>query len=143
MKLGNHWNISSSAFTQNIWRFETHELVRLCQCVGSGTSGAMKQHVNGKYTFRVKKCENIPHDRWKEIYHNSVVCKVRPNKDNHNCTRITVTVNHVRYPGDVVTQTRYLELLKLTINSTLSRPGARFACFDIKNNNLDNTIYLS
>ena len=41
--------------------------------------------------------------------------------------------NRFRYPGNVATPTGSLKLLGLVINSTLSRPGARFACFDIKN----------
>ena len=69
-----------------------------------------------------------------------MVCEVRPNKDDPNCTRITVAGNRVSYPGDVTTPTGSLELLKLIINSTLSCPGARFACFDIKNFYLDNTM---
>ena len=41
--------------------------------------------------------------------------------------------NHIIYPGDVVTPTVSLELIKLILNSVLFRPGAKFACFDVKN----------
>ena len=67
-----------------------------------------------------------------DICHNSVVCEVKPKKDDPNRNYISVLGNRVRYPGDVVTPTGSLELLKLIINSTVSRPGARFLCFDIK-----------
>ena len=118
---------------QEVWNISySNELVRICQCVGSGTRGAKKQRVKGTYTFRVITFENIPHDCQKEICHTSVVCEVRPNKDKPNCTRITVAGNCVSYPGDVATPTGYLELLKLIINSTLSLPGAKFVWFDIK-----------
>ena len=69
-----------------------------------------------------------------------MVCEVRPNKDDPNRTRITVAENRVSYPGDVATPTGSMELLKLIINRTLSRPGARFACFDIIFLNLDNPM---
>ena len=72
-----------------------------------------------------------------EISHTSTVCEVRPNKDEPNRTRITVAGNCVSYPGDVATPSGYMELLKLIINSTFSCPGAKFACFDIKNFYLD------
>ena len=112
-------------------------LRRLCQGDASGTSGEKKQHVKGTYTFRVIKFENISHDRRKEICHTSVICEVRPNKEEPNCTCITVKVNRVRYPGYVATPIGSLELLKLIINSTISCTGASFDCFDIKNFYLD------
>ena len=62
-----------------------------------------------------------------------MVCEVIPNKDDPDHTCITMTGNRVRYPGDVATSIGSLELLKLIINSILSRLGARFACFDVKN----------
>ena len=43
----------------------------------------------------------------------------------------------IYYAGDVATHTGSLELVKLIINSVISCPGAKFACFDVKNFNLD------
>ena len=37
------------------------------------------------------------------------------------------------YPGEVATPTASLELVNLIIKSVLSRYGAKFACFDVKN----------
>ena len=64
-----------------------------------------------------------------------MVCEVVPNKDDPNFTRITVAGNRVSYPGYVATPTGSMELLKMIIKITLSGPGARFVCFDIKNFN--------
>ena len=70
--------------------------------------------------------------------HTSVVCEVRPDKDDPNRTRITVAANgRTYYPGDVATPTGSLELVKLMINSVLSRKGAKFCIFDAKNFYLD------
>ena len=46
---------------------------------------------------------------------------------------ITIGVNRIIYLGDVETLTALIKLIKLILNSVLSRPGAQFACFDVKN----------
>ncbi len=66
-----------------------------------------------------------------------VVCEVRPEKDDPDRTRITIGGNRICYPGDVGTKTALLELVKLLLNSVLSRKGARFSTIDIKNFYLD------
>ena len=63
------------------------------------------KHFKGTDTFRFINFENIPHNRRKEICHNSVVCEVKPKKDDPNRNYISVLGNRVRYPGDVVTPT--------------------------------------
>ena len=68
------------------------------------------------------------------------MCKVRPSKDDPNRTRITVNGGDIYYAGDVATPTGSLELVKLIINSVLSRPGAKFACFYVKNVYLDTPL---
>ena len=62
-----------------------------------------------------------------------VVCEVRPQKEDPNCTRITVFGSRIYYPGDIGTPTGSLDLIKLVINSVLSCCNARFFCFDAKN----------
>jgi len=106
---------------------------RLCQGVGRGEKGPKRQRVAGTDTFRVIRYEDIPRDRRKEISHVKVVCEVRPNKSDPNRTRITVAGSRICYPGDVGTPTASLELVKLMLNSVVSRPGAKFACFDAAN----------
>ena len=64
-------------------------------------------------------------DRRKNIFHTTVVCEVRPDKEDSNRTRITVAGNRVYYPGDVATPTGSLELVKLIINSVFSRMGGK------------------
>ena len=72
-------------------------------------------------------------DRRKGIAHVRVVCEVRPQKEDPNRTRITVAGYNIVFPGDVGTPTASLDLVKLMLNSVVSRKGAKFACFDAKN----------
>jgi hypothetical protein len=60
------------------------------------------------------------------------VCEVRPEKDDPNCTEITIGGNYICYPGYVGTNTALLELLKLLLNSVLSWKGARFSSINLK-----------
>ena len=110
-----------------------NELGRLCQGIGKGAQGPSNQRVEGTDTFRPIRYEDIPKDRRKDICHTMVVCEVRPQKADPNRTRITLAGGHIQYPGDVGTPTGSLDLVKLMINSVLSRRNARFACFDAKN----------
>jgi hypothetical protein len=66
-----------------------------------------------------------------------VVCEVCSEKDDPDRTRITIGGNRICYPGDVGTNTASLELVKLLLNSVLSRKGARFSTTDLKNLYLD------
>jgi hypothetical protein len=66
-----------------------------------------------------------------------VVCEVWPDKDNPDCTRITIGGRRICFPGDVGTNTASLELFKLLLNSVLSCKGARFSTIDLKNFYLD------
>ncbi len=66
-----------------------------------------------------------------------VVCEVRPEKDDPNCTQITMGGNCICYPADVGTNTASLELLKLLLNSVLLQKGACFSSINLKNFYLD------
>ena len=48
-------------------------------------------------------------------------------------TRLTVGGNLIDFPGDVSTPTADTTTAKLIINSTISTPGAKYMCGDIKN----------
>ena len=111
----------------------SNEMGRLCQGVGWGTKVPKMQHVAGTYTFCVIHYADIPRDRRKEIAHVKVVCEVRPQKTDPNRTRITGAGNHISYPGNVGTPTASLDIVNMMLNSVLSWPGARFACFDTAN----------
>ena len=110
-----------------------NELGRLCQGVGHGTAGPQQQQVKGTNKFHITRYEDISVHKRGDICHTRVVCEIRPGKDDPNRTRITVNGGDIYYSGYVATPTGSLELLKLIINSVLSRPGAKFACFDVKN----------
>lgn len=94
---------------------------------------ATAPRVAGTDTFRPIKYDDIPVDRRREITYTKVVCLIRPNKADPNRTRITIGDNRICYPGDVGTPTGSLELVKLMVNSVVSRRNAKFACFDIAN----------
>jgi hypothetical protein len=66
-----------------------------------------------------------------------VVCEVCPDKDNPNCTWITIGGNRICYPGNVGTNTASLELLKLLLNSVLSWKSTHFNSINLKNFYLD------
>ena len=51
--------------------------------------------------------------------------EVKPHKEDPNCTCITVAGSQICYPGYVGTPTGSLHLIKLIINSVLSRCNAR------------------
>ena len=61
------------------------------------------------------------------------MCEIKPHKEDPNRTCITIADNRIIFPGEVSTPTASLDLVKLIINSVLSRPGAKFCNFDIAN----------
>jgi hypothetical protein len=96
-----------------------NKLGRLCQGIGTGAKPGTK-HVDGTNTFFRIKYNHIPAHNRKEICHTLVVCEVRPDKDDPDCTRITIGGSKICYPGDVGTNTALLELVKILLNSVLS-----------------------
>ncbi len=109
-----------------------NELGWLCQGIGTGPSPNAKW-VAGTNTFFLINYHDIPCDKQKKICHAMVVCKVRPEKDDPDCTRITIGSNCICFLGDVGTNTASLELVKLLLNSMLSCPGAWFSSINLKN----------
>ena len=89
--------------------------------------------MEGTNTFHVLRYEDIPHERRQGVAFSKVVCNVRPEKADPDRTRITIAGQNITYPGDVGTKTASLDLIKLILNSVLSRKGAKFVTFDIKN----------
>ena len=104
-----------------------NELGRLCQGIGKGNNGRKKQRVARTETFKVIRYEDIPQDRHKEVCHTKLVCEVSLHKEEPDRTRITIGGNRIIYPVDVGTPTASIELIKLILNSVLSRPGAKMA----------------
>ena len=62
-----------------------------------------------------------------------MVYLVRPRKYDLNRTRITIGGNRICYPGVVGTKTASLDLVKIVINSALSRKDAKYVTFEISN----------
>jgi hypothetical protein len=62
-----------------------------------------------------------------------VVCEVRPEKHDPDCTPITISSNCICFPGDMGTTTASPNLVKLLLESMLSCSGARFSSIDFKN----------
>jgi hypothetical protein len=111
-------------------------LGRLCQGIGVGNTPTA-QRVSGTNTFFLINYQDIPAHKKKEICHTMVVCEVRLEKDNPNCTRITIGGNCICYPGNMGTNTASLKLVKLLLNSVLSWKGARFSSINLRNFYLD------
>ena len=93
----------------------------------------MGRALQAQTPFRVIRYDDIPRDRRKKIVHIKIVCEVRPQKTDPNSARITIAGNHICYPSDLGTPTASLDLVNMMLNSVLSWPGARFACFDTAN----------
>ena len=102
--------------------------------------GPKKQIIKGTGTFKVIRFNDIPFEKRKDICHTRVVCEYRPENDDPNRTCTTIAGGLILVTFDVSTPTGSLKLVKLTINSVLSRQNARFATFEIKNFYLDTTI---
>ncbi len=75
--------------------------------------------------------KNIPKDR--TVTYAGIVVDFRPQKEEPNRVRITADGNLINYPGELTTGTVDLTTAKMLWNSVVSTPGARFACFDVKN----------
>ena len=131
-KLLEHKQLRRHPCPKKAWdTFYANEIGRLCQGVGEGTAGPDKQRVAGTSTFCVINYNNIPKNMRLDIYHTWVVCEYCANKDDPNQTRITLVGGHICVPYNVSTPTSSLELVKLMINSVLSRKNARFAALDV------------
>ncbi len=69
-----------------------------------------------------------------------IVAELRPQKEDPYRIRITAGGNLVFYPWDKSQPTADLPTVKLHINSTISTPGAKYMCLDIKNMYLQSTM---
>ena len=83
--------------------------------------GTKKQRIKGTGTFKVIRFNDIPFEKRKDICHPREACEYCPDKDDPNRTHITISGGHILVHFDVSTPTGSLELVKLTINSVISR----------------------
>jgi hypothetical protein len=109
---------------RDIWTHSyANELVRLAQGVGD--------HIQGITTIFFIRKDQVPEGR--TCIYGQLVVDIRPQKEEKERTRLTVRGNLIHYPGDVSTKTAGLTTAKLLFNSTISTPGAKFMCMDVKN----------
>jgi hypothetical protein len=85
----------------------------------------------GTNIFFLIDYQDIPTRKRKKICHITVLCKVCPEKDDLDRTCITISGNRICYPGNVGTTTALLKLVKLLLNSVLSKKGTQFSTINI------------
>ena len=95
-----------------------NKLGSLCQGIDAGSTPSA-QRVSGTNTFFLLDYHDILLHKRKEVCHTMLVCEVHPDKDDPDCTCITIGGNHICFPGNVGINTVSLELVKLF--STVSR----------------------
>jgi hypothetical protein len=91
----------------------------LYQRIGLGYTPSA-QHVNDTNTFFLIDYQDIPSHKKKESCHTMVVCEVCPEKDDPDCTRITVNGNCICYPGNASTNTE--QAVHLLLNYVATYP---------------------
>ncbi len=109
-----------------------------CEEVGRLAQGYPPAVPKGTDTIHFIRFDQIPAGR-KATYLRLVVAD-RPMKANPRRVRFTVGGDKVDYPFDVRTKTADLTTAKILINSTISTPGAKFMCLDIKDFYLNNDM---
>ena len=75
----------------------------------------------------------VPKDRFKDFSYGHTVVGYRPQKEEPYRTWLTVGSYLIDYEVDLRTPTAEINTLNLIINSTISTPGSRYMCCDIKN----------
>jgi hypothetical protein len=91
-----------------------NELGHLCQSIGTGTTPNTKQVAKTK-TFFLIDYNDIPVHKREEICHTLVVRKVRPEKDDPDCTQITIGGSQICYPWDVGCQETQQEIQLINV----------------------------
>ena len=104
-----------------------NDLCRLAQ----GMPGRKHGTDVGTNTIKFIPRSAIPSN--KKVTYGKKECSIRPHKQETHCVRLTVGGDKLPYTGDTATQCASLTTAKILINSTISTPGARFGCLDIKN----------
>jgi hypothetical protein len=105
-----------------IWeRVFANELGRLAQGV---------LDIKGTDTIVFIPPSYIPKER--TITYGRLVCDIRPHKAEQHRVRLTVGGDRINYPGETATKNADLTTTKCLWNSTISTPGARYMCADVK-----------
>ena len=105
---------------------------RLFQGVGRKNG---KQRVKGTNTcFWIPESKTPSH---KKVTIPRIVCDVKPEKDEVNRVRITAQGQHSACLGNVAAETADLTTAKMSFNSVISTPGAKFMTMDVSIKCLD------
>eukprot|EP00804_Cyclotella_cryptica_P020395 CCRYP_012625-RA/>CCRYP_012625-RA protein AED:0.63 eAED:0.63 QI:0/-1/0/1/-1/1/1/0/284 len=73
----------------------------------------------------IRKCD-IPKDCLKSVAYSKIVVIKRPQKQEKECTRLTVVGTYIDYPGNTAIPASDLTTAKLLFNSVISTKGATF-----------------
>ena len=118
--------LANDPLLSDVWcKAMCKELGRLAQGY-DGTKGT-----DTVFFMTKDEIKQIPKDR--TVTYARIVVDYRPQKDDPNRVRITAGGNLIDYPGELTTRTADLTTSKILWNSTISTPGARYACADIGN----------
>jgi hypothetical protein len=83
-------------------------------------------------TIRFIQKEEVPVDRMKDVMYGSFSCGIKPNKEEVNHTRLTMSGDRINYPDDCGTPTAGMILFKILVNSIISTLNAKCGMMDIK-----------
>ena len=76
--------------------------------------------------------DQVPRDRLKDVSYGRIVVDYIPQKDEPHRMTLTVGGKLIFYEEYVSTPTTDITTANLIINSTISTPGARYMCCNIK-----------
>ena len=111
-----------------------------CEEIGRLAQGYLPRMPKGTDTVHFIHYNDIPDDRKKDVTYLRIVSTDRPQKAQPRRVRWTCGGDRINYPHDVSTKTADITTAKILFNSTVSTPGAKFCCFDIKDFYLNNDM---
>ena len=88
------------------------------------------REVNGENTVMFIPKSKVPKD--KKVTYGKIVCKMKPEKEEKERTRLTVGGNLLDFTSNLNVQTASVTTAKCVFNSAVSTPGSRCLLVDIK-----------
>ena len=122
-------NHKNSDIKKKWGRSGANEYGRLMQ--GIGKKRPPEERIEGTNSMQFIKKKQVP--KGKIITYARFVADIRPQKDEKERMRLTAGGDRLIYDGKKSTETAGLETTKMLLNSVVSTPNAKFACFDIGN----------
>jgi hypothetical protein len=99
---------------------------------GRLAQGLKDGRVKGTNTIKFIHKDKVQEERMKDVTYRSFSCNFKPNKEEKECTRLTVGGDRINYPDDCGTPTVDMILFKILVNRVLSTPNAKCIMIDIK-----------